>query len=82
MSYNVHGLRGGSDLVVAVLRRADADFVCLQECGSRRELRRLAEALEMKAVSSHRPFDRVRNAVLYRSPWRVAQFVVHDLSRE
>jgi endonuclease/exonuclease/phosphatase family metal-dependent hydrolase len=68
-SYNVHGYRGGLDAVAAVLLRAHPDLVCLQECGSRRSMRRLASKLGMEAVSSHRPFGRMQNAVLFGVPW-------------
>jgi endonuclease/exonuclease/phosphatase family metal-dependent hydrolase len=82
VTYNVHGFRAGVDRVAAVLSPIGPDVVCLQECGSRRRLRRLCAALRMEAVSSHRPFRRVRNAVLYGMPFRVTDCVVQELSRE
>jgi endonuclease/exonuclease/phosphatase family metal-dependent hydrolase len=38
--------------------------------------------MEMEVVSSHRLFTRVRNAVLFRRPWRLASVEVHDFPRE
>lgn len=58
------------------------DVVLLQECGSGRATLRLARALQMESVSSHRPFNRVRNAVLFRTPWRVLELDVRNLARQ
>ncbi|MDP9250330.1 MAG: endonuclease/exonuclease/phosphatase family protein, partial [Chloroflexota bacterium] len=50
-------------------------------CGSKASLFRLAEGLEMHALSSHRAFNRVRNAVLYREPWKAVWSDVRDLPK-
>jgi endonuclease/exonuclease/phosphatase family metal-dependent hydrolase len=82
VTFNVHGYRGGIDAVAEVLTRVRPDVVCLQECGSRRAVHRLAGALGMEVVSTHRPFGRVRNAVLFALPWEAKDQRVQELSRE
>ena len=82
VSYNAHGYRGGLDEVAGVLTRLHADVICLQECGSRRAVVRLASALGMEVASTHRPFNRVRNAVLFSVPWQATDRRVRDLSRD
>ena len=79
--HNVHGLRAGVDRVAPALASLDADILLLQECGSARRLRRLADALGMGAASSHRPFGRVRNAVLFGPSWRLVGTEPFGLSR-
>jgi endonuclease/exonuclease/phosphatase family metal-dependent hydrolase len=81
-TYNVHGLRAGVDTVAGVLMRVRPDVVCVQECGSRRATGRLAAALGMEVASTHRPFNRVRNAVLFSLPLRAVDRAVRDLPRE
>jgi endonuclease/exonuclease/phosphatase family metal-dependent hydrolase len=80
-AYNVRSFRSGTDLVARAIRSAAPDVAMLQECGSRRSLRRFAGALEMEFASSHRAFNRVRNAVLWRPEWRLAGVDVRDLTR-
>jgi endonuclease/exonuclease/phosphatase family metal-dependent hydrolase len=82
VSYNVQELRGGVTETAAVLVPLSADLVLLQECGTRRRLRRLAEALEMEFASSHRLFRLVHNAVLFRPAWRLVGYDVRDFTRE
>jgi endonuclease/exonuclease/phosphatase family metal-dependent hydrolase len=79
---NVQGLRVGVDRVARGLGALDPDVLLLQECGPRRSLARLADELSMEFRSSHRPFGRVRNAVLARRPWRMGEASVLVLSRE
>lgn len=81
-TYNVQSFRAGVERAVQALGPDRPDLVMLQECGPRRTLRRFAEALGMEAVSSHRPFMGVRNAVLYRAPWRLGGWRFHALARE
>jgi endonuclease/exonuclease/phosphatase family metal-dependent hydrolase len=81
-SYNVQSFRAGVDRAVEALGRDRPDLVMIQECGPRRVLTRFAQLLEMEMVSSHRLFTRVRNAVLFRSPWRPSGLDIHALSRE
>ncbi|HYT81592.1 MAG TPA: endonuclease/exonuclease/phosphatase family protein [Actinomycetota bacterium] len=80
--YNVQSFRAGVERAVHALGREKPDLVMVQECGPRRTLRRFAQFLEMEAISSHRLFTRVRNAVLFRPPWRLSGVDVHDLPRE
>ena len=82
VSYNVHGLRGGVDAVAGTLTRVRPDIVCVQECGSLRAVRRLAAAAGLEVVSTHRPFNRVRNAVLFALPLKAMERVVLDLPRD
>ncbi|HYT30207.1 MAG TPA: endonuclease/exonuclease/phosphatase family protein [Actinomycetota bacterium] len=82
VSYNVHSFRAGVDAVAAVLREADPDVVCVQECGPKSLLRALAADLGMEWASSHRSFNRVRNAVLHRPEWRSSAVTVRDLSHD
>jgi endonuclease/exonuclease/phosphatase family metal-dependent hydrolase len=79
VTYNVRSLRAGAGAVAEAIAELDPDIALLQECGSRPSLFRLAEALGMEAVSTHRPFSRVRNAVLFREPWRATWREVRDL---
>ncbi len=81
-TYNVRGLRGGVGPVGEVLAKNHPDVVCLQECGSRRSVGRLAAGLGMEVASTHRAFGRVRNAVLFALPWRESGLLVRELSRE
>lgn len=80
--YNVRSFRSGTDVVAGAIRSEGPDVAVLQECGSRRRLRRFAQALGMEWASSHRPFNRVRNAVVYGPEWRLTGVDVRDLSRE
>jgi endonuclease/exonuclease/phosphatase family metal-dependent hydrolase len=70
------------DDVAEVLAAEAPDLVLIQECGPKPRITRLAQLLDMDAASSHRLFNRVRNGVLFRSPWRLAASEVHELSRE
>jgi endonuclease/exonuclease/phosphatase family metal-dependent hydrolase len=71
LTYNVQSLRGGLDRVAAVIADEDPDVALLQECGTSGGLVKLAETLGMRSVSTHRPFGRIRNAVLYGPDWRL-----------
>jgi endonuclease/exonuclease/phosphatase family metal-dependent hydrolase len=81
-AYNVRSFRSGSDEVAGALEPEAPDVVLIQECGSRRAIRRFAASLGMEFASSHRLFNRVRNAVLYRPEWHLAGVDVRDLSRQ
>src|SRR5439155_13597417 len=81
-SWNVRSFRGGVDAAVRVLQPVAVDLALLQECGPKRGLARFARALDMEFVSSHRLLGRVRNAVLYRAPWRVTGAEAIDLPRQ
>ena len=85
--YNVQSFRAGQAAAAAALTESldgdPPDLVLLQECGARRAVARFAQLLGMEAVSTHRPLNRVRNAVLYRAPWRLGGApTVVDLSRQ
>ena len=82
ISFNVRSFRAGWTAVRDVLADLAPDVLLLQECRSGRIALRLADALAMEGVTSHRPFSRLRNAVLYRAPWRVTELDVRKLSRE
>jgi len=80
--YNVQGLRKGVDAVARALHPDRPEVLLVQECGSRRAVSRLADALGMEFGSSHRLFHRVRNAVLFLPEWRVVHRSAVNLSRQ
>jgi endonuclease/exonuclease/phosphatase family metal-dependent hydrolase len=81
MTWNVHGFRAGMKAVSTVIEAEQPDLVLLQESRSRRRVRRLARRLGMNWVSSHRPFNRVRNAVLFSPEWRLMTLDVRDFPK-
>jgi endonuclease/exonuclease/phosphatase family metal-dependent hydrolase len=80
-TYNVRSFRAGVDAAAEVLASEQPDILLLQECGPKPRLGRLAELLEMEFVSSHRLFNRVRNGVAFRPPWRAGPTDVRRLVR-
>jgi endonuclease/exonuclease/phosphatase family metal-dependent hydrolase len=80
--YNVQSFRAGVERAAEALRGEKPDLVMIQECGPRRTLRRFAQMMEMELVSSHRLFNRLHNAVLFRAPWRLSGVENHELARE
>jgi endonuclease/exonuclease/phosphatase family metal-dependent hydrolase len=82
VSFNVRSFRAGWRTVRDVLAELEPDLVLLQECRSGRMTLRMGEALEMEGVTTHRPFSRVRNGVLFRAPWRVIHLDVKRFSRK
>jgi endonuclease/exonuclease/phosphatase family metal-dependent hydrolase len=85
--YNIQSFRAGLSAAAGALSEAEGeepvDLVLLQECGPRRTTLKFADLLGMDAVSTHRPFNRVRNAVLFRAPWHLAGAPrVANLSRQ
>jgi endonuclease/exonuclease/phosphatase family metal-dependent hydrolase len=83
VGYNVRSFRtAGVGKVAEATAGLEPDLLLLQECGSKGALRRFARIMDMQFVSTHRPFRRVRNAVLYPSPWRLTGFEVRDFPRE
>jgi endonuclease/exonuclease/phosphatase family metal-dependent hydrolase len=72
VTYNVRGFRDGRERVSAVVRGLHPDVLLLQETGSRRDLRRFAQDVGMRAARDPwSPFRRrVKNAVLLAGPWR------------
>ena len=79
VTLNAMGLRRGPERVGEALRELRADIVLLQESGSRRGLRIVAERARMEYVGDpYAPLRRrVKNALLIRAPWRVAESVHH-----
>lgn len=75
MTYNLRGLRSGVDTVARMIEPEAPDVVLVQESGGRRRFRALAGALGMEAATDPLCFPRrrVKDAVLVRSPWRVAE---------
>jgi endonuclease/exonuclease/phosphatase family metal-dependent hydrolase len=84
VTYNVHGLKAGVSAADEALAGEGIDLALLQECGSRHRMRGLARSLGMEAVSSHRGFlgGLIRNAVLFRPPWRLHRVEVHRFARQ
>ena len=81
-TFNARSFRAGVDVAARAVSPAKPHLLLIQECGSRRRVRRFARKLGLEVVSSHRLFHRVRNAILYQRDWRLAAFEAHDLSRE
>ncbi len=79
--WNVHGFRSGVGAVADVIAKEQPDLVLLQESRSRGRVRRLAKRLGMGWVSSHRVFNRVRNAVLYSPDWRPVSVNIQDFPK-
>jgi endonuclease/exonuclease/phosphatase family metal-dependent hydrolase len=77
--YNVRGFRDGLDDVARVVKHFEPDLVLLNETGSRRSLRRFANALGLEAARD--PWTplrrRVKTAVLVRPPWRILEHRLH-----
>lgn len=82
VSFNVESFRAGPAPVRAALADLAPDVVLLQECRSGRAAIRVARGLGMDGVTSHRPFSRVRNAVLFRGPWRMTESEIRNLTRQ
>jgi endonuclease/exonuclease/phosphatase family metal-dependent hydrolase len=76
---NVRGFRDGFERLVRLVGHFEPDLVLLNESGSRWRLRRFASALGMElAADPWSPFRRrVKDAVLVRPPWRIAEYGQH-----
>jgi endonuclease/exonuclease/phosphatase family metal-dependent hydrolase len=74
VTYNVRGFRDGLERVAKVVAHFEPDVVLLNETGGRLALRRFGRALGMQvARDPWSPFRRrVKDAVLVRTPWRIA----------
>ena len=76
VTYNVRGFRDGLGRVAAVVRELAPDVLLLQETGSRRDLRRFAAEVGLRAARD--PWSplrrRVKNAVLLAEPWSLVSF--------
>lgn len=81
--YNVKSFRLGRGNAAALVAEHAPDVALIQECGSRRRLRRFARALGMDAVSEHFLLRRsIHNAVLVRPPWRVLSHRLHRFPKD
>lgn len=76
VTYNVRGFRDGLGRVAAVVRELAPDVLLLQETGSRRDLRRFAAEVGLRAARDRwSPLRRrVKNAVLFAEPWSLVSF--------
>jgi endonuclease/exonuclease/phosphatase family metal-dependent hydrolase len=84
-TYNAQSFRSGIDAAVTRFETdlpALPDLLLVQECGSARTARTFAASLDMDLVSSHRPLHRVRNAVLFRRPWRLVERELVEFASE
>jgi endonuclease/exonuclease/phosphatase family metal-dependent hydrolase len=77
--YNVRGFRDGFDRLVRLVGRLEPDVVLLNETGGRWRLVRFARALGMHVAGDPwSPFRRrVKDAVLVRRPWWIAEHRQH-----
>ena len=82
LTYNVRSFRGGVEAAKRAVEDVPPDVALLQECGSRRAVGRFAASLGMETASTHRPFNRVRNAVAYSPALSLLGSEMRDLSRE
>ena len=77
--YNVRGFRDDVVRLVRLVEHFRPDVVLLNESGARWRLRRFSRAVDMYAASD--PWSllrrRVKNAILVRPPWRVAERRLH-----
>jgi endonuclease/exonuclease/phosphatase family metal-dependent hydrolase len=77
--YNVRGFRDGSERLVRLISHFEPDVAVLNETGSRRRLRRFANALGMEVAAD--PWSplrrRVKDAVLVRPPWTIVEHRQH-----
>ena len=81
VSYNLRSLRAGIGPAVEAVIAYEPDVLLAQEYGAPYRLRALGKALGMDWASSYAPFNRLRNAVLFRSPWRLVHSDTHRLSK-
>ena len=81
--YNVKAFRLGWRNAAALIAEHGPDVALIQECGSRRRLRRFASAMGMEVVSKHVTLRRsIHNAVLARPPWRIMTHRLHRFPKD
>ncbi len=80
-TFNAHGFRAGVDRAVRAFADEEPQIVLVQECGPRRRVRAFGRELRLEVVSTHRIFNRMRNAILYPRSWRLAAAEAHHLTR-
>ena len=81
VTYNVRSFRAGVRLAVDAIDDVEPDLVMVQEYGPPSRLRAFAGALAMDVTSSYRLFNRMRNAVLFRAPWRLGESTIGTLTK-
>jgi endonuclease/exonuclease/phosphatase family metal-dependent hydrolase len=81
VTYNVRSFRAGVREATEAIGDADPDVVLLQEYGPPYRLRAFARAMGMDWASSYALWNRLRNAVLFRSPWRLEGTDVHRFAK-
>src|SRR5206468_470289 len=81
VSYNLRSLRSGIGPAVEAVIADEPDVMLVQEYGAPYRLRAFGKAMGMDWASSYAPFNRLRNAVLFRSPWRLVHSDTHRLSK-
>ena len=81
VTYNVRSFRAGVRLAVDAIADVEPDLVMVQEYGPPSRLRAFAGALGMDVTSSYRLFNRMRNAVLFRAPWRLKDSTIGTLAK-
>jgi len=72
--YNVRGFRDGFERLVRLVGHFEPDVLLLNETGGRLRLRRFGRALGMQVAADPWAFPRrrVKDAVLVRAPWWIA----------
>jgi endonuclease/exonuclease/phosphatase family metal-dependent hydrolase len=81
VSYNVRSFRAGVGEAVKAVADDEPDLVMLQEYGPPYRLRAFARAAGLDWASSYALWNRMRNAVLFRSPWRLVTTDVHRFTK-
>jgi len=81
VSYNLRSLRAGIGPAVEAVIAYEPDVLLAQEYGAPYRLRAFGKALGMDWASSYAPFNRLRNAVLFRSPWRLTRSDHHRFTK-
>jgi endonuclease/exonuclease/phosphatase family metal-dependent hydrolase len=81
VSYNLRSLRAGIAPAVEAVVAYEPDVLLAQEYGPPYRLRAFGKALGMDWASSYAPFNRLRNAVLFRSPWRLVHSDHHRFTK-
>ncbi len=83
VAYNVHGFRDDVERLARLVNHYRPAVLLLNESGARWQVRRFARAVGMRAASD--PWSplrrRVKNAILVRSPWRIAERRLHRFAR-
>jgi endonuclease/exonuclease/phosphatase family metal-dependent hydrolase len=81
VSYNLRSLRTGIGPAVEAVTAYEPDVMLVQEYGAPYRLRAFGKAIGMDWASSYAPFNRLRNAALFRSPWRLVRSDHHRFAK-